>query len=84
MKVVNLEEKKKAQGSEMHDSILDAFDEIKKKLEDNEEKAEAMVCFLKSDNNQYYTSVVVNYQDVMELIGFIDVMKTSMHDAIGD
>jgi len=84
MKVVNLDDKKRKNDAKLHDSILDAFDEMEKTLEESGEKAEGMVCFLKSDNGQYYTSVVVGYQDVMEMIGFIDVMKTSLHDALGD
>lgn len=84
MKVINFEDKKKNTEAKLHDSILNAFDEMKSTLETNGEKAEAMICFLKSDAGQYYTSVVVGYQDVMEMIGFIDVMKTSMHDALGD
>ena len=53
-------------------------------LKANEEQAEAMICFVKSNKGQYYTSVMVEYQDIMEMIGFIDVMKTSLHDALGD
>lgn len=84
MKVISFEDKKKNTEAKLHDSILDAFDEMKRVLDTNEEKAEAMICFLRSDSGQYYTSVVVEYQDVMEMIGFIDVMKTSLHDALGD
>ena len=84
MKVINFEDKKKNTEAKLHDSILDAFEEMKTTLEKSEEKAEAMMCFLKSDKGQYYTSVVVEYQDVMEMIGFIDVMKTSLHDALGE
>lgn len=84
MKVVNLEDKKRKDDAKLHDSILDAFTEVEKTLENNGEKAEAMISFVKSDSGQYYTSVVVNYDDVLEMIGFVDVMKTSLHDALGD
>lgn len=84
MKVVNLEDKKRKDDAKLHDSILNAFKEMEQTLEDGDEKAEAMISFVKSDSGQYYTSVVVNYDDVLEMIGFIDVMKTSLHDALGD
>ena len=84
MKVLNFEDKRKTKDAKLHESILDAFKEMESTLGTNGEKAEAMICFLKSDSGQYYTSVVVEYQDVMEMIGFIDVMKTSLHDALGD
>lgn len=84
MKVLNFEDKKKSKDAELHDSIIDAFKEMEETLEAGEEKAEAMISFVKSDKGQYYTSVVVNYEDILEMIGFIDVMKTSLHDALGD
>lgn len=84
MKVLNFEDKKKTKDAALHESIIDAFKEMEETLEAGDEKAEAMISFVKSDKGQYYTSVVVNYDDVLEMIGFIDVMKTSLHDALGD
>lgn len=84
MKVLNFEDKKKTKDAKLHDSIIDAFKEMEETLEANDEKADAMISFVRSDTGQYYTSVVVNYEDVLEMIGFIDVMKTSLHDALGD
>lgn len=84
MKVLNFEDKKKTKDAKLHESIMDAFTEVQQTLDKNNEKAEAMISFVKSDSGQYYTSVVVNYDDVLEMIGFIDVMKTSLHDALGE
>lgn len=84
MKVLNFEDKKKTKDAELHESILNSFKEMEETLEAGDEKAEAMISFVKSDKGQYYTSVVVNYDDVLEMIGFIDVMKTSLHDALGE
>lgn len=84
MRVLNFEDKKKQTDAKLHEGILGAFKEMEETLKANEEQAEAMICFVKSNKGQYYTSVMVEYQDIMEMIGFIDVMKTSLHDALGD
>lgn len=84
MKILKFEDKKKIKDTKLHDSIIEAFKEMGETLEAGDEKAEAMISFVRSDKGQYYTSVVVNYEDILEMIGFIDVMKTSLHDALGD
>jgi len=84
MKIIDFESKKNTKDNGNHDSILDAFEQVKQTLEDNEERAEAMVCFIKTNENQYYNSVVVNYGDLLEMIGLVDVMKLTLIDAVGD
>lgn len=84
MKIIDFTSKKESRDNGLHDSILEAFEDIKTRLEEHDEKAEAMVCFIKSNSNQYYTSMVVNYGDIVEMIGLIDIMKTTLIDAIGD
>lgn len=84
MKIIDFDKKRQAKDNGLHDSIIDAFSEIKKTLEENEEKAEAMVCFIKGNQGQYYNSVIMQYSDIVEMIGLIDVMKLALADSIGD
>lgn len=84
MKIIDFTSKKESRDNGLHDAILEAFEDIKARLEENEEKAEAMVCFMKTNTDQYYNSVIVNYSDIVEMVGLIDIMKTSLVDAIGD
>jgi len=84
MKVIDFESKKQGKDSKLHDDIIHALEEIKAKLEQDEDKAEAMVCFMKTSDGQYYNSVVVNYADIVEMVGLIDILKGTLVDAIGD
>jgi len=84
MKVIDFTSKKKNKDNELHESILESFDFIKEKLEEDEDKAEAMVCFMKTSDGQYLNSVIVNYGDLVEIIGLVDIMKTTLIDAVGE
>ena len=84
MKIIDFDSKKQKKDNGLHDSIIDAFGEVEDTLKENEEKAEAMVCFIKGSEGQYYNSVIMNYSDIIEMIGLIDVMKTTLIDSIGE
>ena len=82
MKVIDFTSKKDDRDNGLHDTILESLDELKERLEADGEKADAMVCFLKTSQSQYYNSVVVHYGDLVEMIGLVDVMKLALIDAI--
>lgn len=84
MKVIDFESKRQGKDNKLHDDIIHALQEIKAKLEQDKDKAEAMVCFMKTSDGKYYNSVVVNYADIVEMVGLIDILKGTLVDAIGD
>lgn len=84
MKIIDFDSKKQNRDNQIHDSIMEAFDYIKEKLDEDGDKAEAMVCFMKTSEGQYLNSVVVNYGDLVEMIGLVDIMKLTLIDAVGE